>query len=106
MDFFFAYLISPRFCHRFVGYLEEEAVHTYTMAIEMIEKDHIPEWKNLDASILAKRYWKLPDDAKFLDVLKCIRLDEAHHRSANHAFANVSSNDPAPADPLEKGTKT
>lgn len=24
------YLISPRYCHRFVGYLEEEAVMTYT----------------------------------------------------------------------------
>ena len=23
-----AYLLSPRFIHRFVGYLEEEAVHT------------------------------------------------------------------------------
>ena len=26
--FFFAYLISPRTCHRFVGVLEEEAVYT------------------------------------------------------------------------------
>ena len=24
--FFLAYLLSPSFCHRFVGYLEEEAV--------------------------------------------------------------------------------
>ena len=23
-----SYLVSPRICHRFVGYLEEEAVHT------------------------------------------------------------------------------
>eukprot|EP00124_Ichthyophonus_hoferi_P001328 Ihof_evm3s66 gene=Ihof_evmTU3s66 len=28
--FTIAYLTSPRFCHRFVGYLEEEAVKTYT----------------------------------------------------------------------------
>ena len=25
---FVSYLLSPRFIHRFVGYLEEEAVHT------------------------------------------------------------------------------
>lgn len=28
--FFLCYLIAPRVCHRFVGYLEEEAVKTYT----------------------------------------------------------------------------
>lgn len=33
--FFIAYMLSPRFCHRFVGYLEEEAVKTYTYCIEV-----------------------------------------------------------------------
>ena len=33
--FFLAYLISPKFCHRFVGYLEEEAVKTYTHCLEV-----------------------------------------------------------------------
>lgn len=28
--FFVTYLLNPRACHRFVGYIEEEAVHTYT----------------------------------------------------------------------------
>ena len=28
--FFFCYLTNPKYCHRFVGYLEEEAVRTYT----------------------------------------------------------------------------
>ena len=28
-------MISPRFCHRFVGYLEEEAVKTYTHCLEV-----------------------------------------------------------------------
>ena len=31
---FLTYFISPKFCHRFVGYLEEEAVHTYTVLIK------------------------------------------------------------------------
>ena len=33
--FFLAYVMSPRFCHRFVGYLEEEAVKTYTHCLEV-----------------------------------------------------------------------
>ncbi|KAL9968463.1 hypothetical protein ACROYT_G026840 [Oculina patagonica] len=33
--FFIAYLLSPRFCHRFVGYLEEEAVKTYTYCLKL-----------------------------------------------------------------------
>ena len=41
---FIAYLISPRTCHRFVGYLEEEAVRTYTYAIQDIEEGRLPEW--------------------------------------------------------------
>lgn len=32
---FAAYLLSPKFCHSLVGYLEEEAVKTYTHAIRV-----------------------------------------------------------------------
>ena len=39
-----SYIISPRTCHRFVGYLEEEAVVTYTHAIEELERGHLPKW--------------------------------------------------------------
>jgi ubiquinol oxidase len=39
-----SYVISPRTCHRFVGHLEEEAVVTYTRAIEELEKGHLPKW--------------------------------------------------------------
>lgn len=39
-----SYIISPRTCHRFVGYLEEEAVVTYTHAIEELERGHLPIW--------------------------------------------------------------
>ena len=31
-----SYLLSPKFCHRFVGYLEEEAVKTYTQCLKVI----------------------------------------------------------------------
>ena len=39
-----SYILSPRTCHRFVGYLEEEAVVTYTHAIEELERGHLPKW--------------------------------------------------------------
>lgn len=32
--YFFFYAVSPSHCHRFVGYLEEQAVHTYTVLLE------------------------------------------------------------------------
>jgi ubiquinol oxidase len=42
--FFLTYLVAPRACHRFVGYLEEEAVLTYTKCIKEIEAGRVPEW--------------------------------------------------------------
>ena len=42
--FFFAYLVSPKACHRFVGYLEEEATYTYSLAIEDLESGKLPKW--------------------------------------------------------------
>lgn len=49
--FFLAYLISPRLAHRFVAYLEEEAVHTYTKCIEELERGHIPEVRSHSCSL-------------------------------------------------------
>lgn len=43
---FIAYLLSPRVVHRFVGYLEEEAVHTYTRALHEIDEGHLPKWSD------------------------------------------------------------
>ena len=36
--YFISYLLSPRFCHSMVGYLEEEAVHTYTMLLKQLDE--------------------------------------------------------------------
>ena len=33
--FSIAYMISPHYCHRFVGYLEEEAVVTYSKLLKV-----------------------------------------------------------------------
>ena len=42
--FFISYLLSPKTCHRFVGYLEEEAVKTYTHAIADLDAGKLPLW--------------------------------------------------------------
>ncbi|TFK52367.1 alternative oxidase [Heliocybe sulcata] len=89
--FFLGYLISPRLCHRFVGYLEEEAVITYsTRCIEEIEAGRLPAWEKEVAPEIAKDYWRLKPDAKLLDVLYVVRSDETTHRFVNHSLANLN----------------
>ena len=70
---------------------------------------------------MAKGYYKLPDNAKWVDTLKCIvslfstypsqykrqpkftplsslsqMADETHHRDVNHTFADMKSDDANP----------
>lgn len=96
--FFISYLVCPRICHRFVGYIEEEAVRTYTFAIQDIEKGRLPEWHDLEAPELTIRYWKMPEGhRKMIDLLLYIRADEAKHCEVNHTFANLERKlDPNP----------
>ncbi|KAK2161628.1 hypothetical protein LSH36_113g05007 [Paralvinella palmiformis] len=68
-----AYMIGPRYCHRFVGYLEEEAVVTYTKCLKA--------------------------DATMKDVILAIRADEAHHRLVNHTLASMERDDFNPYKP-------
>lgn len=96
--FFLSYLVSPRTCHRFVGYLEEEAVITYTHAIDELEKGKLPRWEELDAPNIAVKYWQMPEGhRKMLDLLLYVRADEAKHREVNHTLGNMDQkNDPNP----------
>ncbi|KJE93747.1 hypothetical protein CAOG_08785 [Capsaspora owczarzaki ATCC 30864] len=87
--FFFLYILAPRFVHRFVGYLEEEAVYTYTKCLDDIKTGKLPEWKTGKAPEIAINYWKLDKAATMEDVIYAIRSDEAHHRLVNHTFANL-----------------
>jgi len=89
--FFLSYMISPRISHRFVGYLEEEAVITYTRCIADLEAGRIPEWSDLPAPQIAVDYWRLRPDAKLLDVLYAVRSDETTHRFVNHSLANLDA---------------
>lgn len=61
---FITYLISPKTCHRFVGYLEEEAVLTYTREIADLDAGRLPKWETLTAPDIAVKYWKMPEDQR------------------------------------------
>ncbi len=45
--FFIAYLISPRYCHKFHGYLEEAAFKNYTMMLQDMDRKGgcLAHWK-------------------------------------------------------------
>ena len=84
--FFLLYLISPRGAHRFVGYLEEEAIVSYTEYLHQIDVGH---HDNGPAPRIAIEYWKLPGDARLRDVVVAVRADEARHRDVNHALSDA-----------------
>lgn len=86
---FIAYLISPRFVHRFVGYLEEEAVRTYTHIVELIDEGKLKKFQDTKCPAVARNYWQLADTATFRDMFVVIRADEAGHRLVNHTFADM-----------------
>ena len=83
--FFLLYLVSTRTAHRLVGYLEEEAVLSYTEYLEGIDSGR---YENVPAPAMAIRYWNLPEDARLREVIEAVRADEAGHRDVNHCFAD------------------
>ena len=85
----FMYILSPTTAHRFVAYLEEEAVKTYTQLLTDLDDGKLPHWEDMKASQEAIKYWGLPYDAKFRDVILSIRADECAHREFNHHFADI-----------------
>ena len=95
---FLSYLVSPRTCHRFVGYLEEEAVLTYTRQIEDLDAGRLPKWEKMQAPDIAIQYWNMPEGHRTMrDLLLYIRADESKHREVNHTLGNLDQNeDPNP----------
>jgi ubiquinol oxidase len=84
--YFFLYLFAPKTAHRVVGYLEEEAVISYTGYLAQVDSGAV---ENLPAPKIAVDYWKLPPDARLRDVIIAVRADEAKHRDVNHGFADT-----------------
>jgi ubiquinol oxidase len=106
--FFVLYLVSARTAHRVVGYFEEEAVLSYTLYLQEIDEGRSD---NVPAPLIARRYWRLPDQATLRDVVLVVRADEAHHRDVNHGFADelagiaVDQAKIAPSPPHETGIR-
>ncbi|KAH9608370.1 hypothetical protein KSS87_009013 [Heliosperma pusillum] len=84
--YFLAYIASPKLAHRIVGYLEEEAIHSYTEFLKEIDNGNI---KNVPAPAIAIDYWRMPANATLRDVVTVIRADEAHHRDVNHFASDI-----------------
>ncbi|XP_027345802.1 ubiquinol oxidase 2, mitochondrial [Abrus precatorius] len=84
--FFVLYILSPKLAHRIVGYLEEEAIHSYTEYLKDLDSGAT---ENVPAPAIAIDYWRLPKDAKLKDVITVIRADEAHHRDVNHFASDI-----------------
>ena len=96
LGFFVLYLVSRRTAHRLVGYFEEEAVLSYTQYLAEIDSGRAP---NGPAPEIAKRYWKLKDNATLRDVVLVVRADEAHHRDVNHGLASHLAGEPVRTEP-------
>ena len=84
--YFIMYVISPRTCHRIVGYFEEEAVTSYSEYLEEVEQGRL---ENVPAPKIAIDYWNLPAYARLADVIRVVREDEAGHRDVNHKFVKL-----------------
>ncbi|XP_027360033.1 ubiquinol oxidase 1, mitochondrial isoform X2 [Abrus precatorius] len=84
--YFLGYLLSPKFAHRMVGYLEEEAIHSYTEFLKELDKGNI---ENVPAPAIAMDYWQLPPNSTLRDVVMVVRADEAHHRDVNHFASDI-----------------
>jgi Alternative oxidase len=92
--FTLAYALSPKFCHRFVGYVEEEACSTYSKIIHSIEEapegSELAAWRTELAPSIAIAYWKLGEKGTVLDLMYAVRADEAEHRDVNHLVCTIS----------------
>lgn len=54
-SFLVGYILFPSACHRFVGYVEEEAVHSYTMLLDQIDAGTLPNFANAPCPDIGKR---------------------------------------------------
>ncbi|CAH1764657.1 937_t:CDS:2, partial [Entrophospora sp. SA101] len=78
---------APKTAHRVVGYLEEEAIISYTSFLNEIDKGNIENLKTVPD--LATDYWHLDrESATLRDVVLAVRADEATHRDTNHHLAD------------------
>jgi hypothetical protein len=108
--FLLSYVISPKFCHRFVGYVEEEAVTTYSKIIQAIETapegTELHSWKKELAPKIARSYWKLGEHGTVLELMYAVRADEAEHRDVNHLCSELKDGSVNPVSNTEQTLNT
>ena len=68
-----------------IGFFEDEAVKSYADYLTLIEQGKI---ENVKAPRIAIEYYNLPDDARLVDLVKCVKADEEHHSEINHKYAD------------------
>ncbi|MBA3909613.1 MAG: hypothetical protein C0524_06940 [Rhodobacter sp.] len=83
---FFLYLFAPKTAHRVAGYLEEEAVVSYTLYLAEIDAGRV---EDVAAPKIALEYRYLAPNARLRDVVIAVRADEAKHRDVNQKFADL-----------------
>ncbi|KAF9130527.1 inducible alternative oxidase 2 [Mortierella sp. 14UC] len=83
--FFALYMVSDKTAHRVVGYLEEQAVISYTHMLDEIDAGVL---ENGPAPKIAIDYWNLEESATVRDVCLAIRLDENVHMLTNHHLSD------------------
>ncbi len=83
--YLFLYLIDYKTAHRMIAYFEEEAVHSYTEYLAMVESG---KTENVAAPKLAIDYYEMKPDARLTDLIYHVRADEQHHSEINHRFAD------------------
>lgn len=82
----FLYFCSSRLAHRFVGYLEEEAIYSYSEYLTKVLEGKI---ENIPAPLFGIKHWKLQKTARLSDLIVAIREDERHHRDTNHYLSDL-----------------
>jgi ubiquinol oxidase len=83
--YFLFYVAFPGAAHRIVGYLEEEAIRSYTEYLAGVDNG---TYENVQAPRIAIEYWHLDAGARLREVIIAIRGDEIRHRDANHDLAD------------------
>jgi len=83
--FFLLYVFGRKSAHRFVGYLEEDAIEVYEQYLLVLKQQ--PK-KNVPAPEIAYQYWEFSGKVKLDAMIKAIIKDEKRHRDTNHEYAD------------------
>lgn len=93
------YALSPKVGHRFLGYLEENIIRSYTLLLDDIDAGRLPLWKDMQPPKVMLEYYELPETSRIRDLVIEIRADEALHREVHHHLAETPMKEQVEDDP-------